>query len=145
MKKIVVISIILLFLCSCNTDNCSKKLGFELDYHLFDRINIGGKSYCDLVNGAMSGSNEYILDLSKVDIGDFASYQHGAVLIEIIDKISESEYLKLINQLNDKEKKNIYYKIWAGLEFTPNPKYKKKHIEIAFPELTKHLKYRPAQ
>lgn len=140
MKRRFLMLIITMLLCSCNTDNCSEKLGFKLDYHLFDDIKINGKSYCDLVNEAMSGNKESVLELSKINIGDFASYQHGAVLIEVIDKLSEPEYLKIIESLDDKERKAVYYKIWAGLEFTPNPKYEKKHIEVAFPELTKELK-----
>ncbi len=141
MKRIFTISAIALFLYSCNIDNCSDKLGFKLDYHLFDEINMNGKTYCVLVNEALKGDKESILELSKINVSDFATYQHGAVLIEVINKMTESEYLKIINQLDDKERKAIYYSyVWAGLEFTPNPKYKKKHIEIAFPELTKQLK-----
>ena len=141
MRRIFVILFIALFLHSCNTDNCSDNLGFKLDYHLFDNINMNGKSYCDLVNGALKADKQSVLELSKVEVGDFASYQHGAVLIEVINKLTESEYLKIINQLNDKEKKAIYYSyVWAGLEYTPNPKFAKKHIEVVFPELTKQLK-----
>ncbi len=141
MRRIFVVLATVLFLHSCNTNNCSDKLGFELDYHLFDEININGKSYCDLVNEALKNDKESILELSTINVSDFASYQHGAVLIEVINKVTESEYLKIIKKLDDKERKAIYYSyIWAGLEFTPNPKYKKKTIEIAFPELTKQLK-----
>jgi hypothetical protein len=141
MRRIFIISIISLFFYSCNTDNCSDKLGFKLDYHLFDDIKMNGKSYCDLVNGALNGDKECVLELSKINVGDFASYQHGAVIIEVINKLTESEYLKIINRLDDKEKRAIYYSyVWAGLEFTPNPKFRKKHIEGAFPELTKQLK-----
>lgn len=141
MKETLVISVIALLLHSCNTDNCSDKVGFKLDYHLFDQIKVNGKSYCDLVNGAMKGDEKSITALSKVNVGDGASYQHGAVLIEVIDKLSEKEYLKIISQLNEKERRAIYYSyVWAGLNFTSNPKYKKKHIEKVFPELTKELK-----
>lgn len=141
MRRIFIISAIALFLYSCNTDNCSEQLGFKLDYHLFDEINMNGKSYCDLVNGALKGDKESVLELSKVSVGDFASYQHGAVLIEVINKLTESEYLKIISNLDPKEKKAVYYSyVWAGLDYTPNPKFSKKHIEVAFPELTKQLK-----
>lgn len=141
MKRLSLILVITLLLHSCNSDNCSEKLGFKLDYHLFDDIKVNGMSYCDLVNGALEGDKECVLELSKISVSDFGSYQHGAVLIEVIDNLSESEYLKLINQLQIKERKAIYYSyVWAGLEFTPNPKYQKKRIEIAFPELTKQLK-----
>lgn len=139
MKKLSIIIILLMY--SCNTNNCSNKLGFKLDYHLFEDIKIGDKYYCDLVNEAMEGKKEDIIILSTIDISDFASYQHGAVLIEVIDKISEQEYLKIINKLSEEQKRQIYYSyIWGGLEFTPNPKYENKHIEDAFPELTKQLK-----
>ena len=109
MIRIFVLSAIALLLHSFNIDNCSEKLGFKLDYHLFDHIKVNGKSYCDIVNSALKGDKEFIVILSKVNVGDFASYQHGAVLIEVINIISESEFLKLINQLDDKEKKAIYY------------------------------------
>ena len=41
------------FLYSCHSDNCSKNLSFELDYHLFEDIKINGKTYCELVNGGL--------------------------------------------------------------------------------------------
>ncbi|MBK8968383.1 MAG: hypothetical protein IPM36_17305 [Lewinellaceae bacterium] len=120
MRIIFVISALALFLYSCNTDNCSDKLGFKIDYHLFDDIKIDGKSYCDLVNGAIKADKGCVLALSKVNVGDFASYQHGAVLIEVIDKLTEPEYLKIISKLDDKERKAIYYSyVWAGLGIYP--------------------------
>ena len=136
MKKVFIV-LIIISLSYCNIDNCSDKIGFKLDYYLFDHIEVNGKSYCDLVNGALKGKKESVLELSKINIGDGASYEHGAVLIEVIDKLTELEYLKIINPLDVKERKAIYSSyVWAGLEFTRNPKYQKKRIEIAFPELT---------
>ena len=51
MRKYFLI-LIVSFLYSCHSDNCSKNLSFELDYHLFEDIKINGKTYCELVNGA---------------------------------------------------------------------------------------------
>ena len=141
MKKIFFFFVTLISLFSCNTDNCSKNLGFNLDYHLFDDIKVNGNTYCQLVNKALRGNKQAIIDLSKIEVGDGASYQHGAVLIEVIDKISEKEYLNTISSLSNKEKKTIYYSfIEAGLEYTSNEKYRKKNIEIAFPKLSKVIK-----
>lgn len=47
--------------------------------------------------------------------------------------------MKIVSSLSEKEKKQLYYTIWAGLEFTPNPKYKGKYIETIFPKLKKLL------
>ncbi|HZH88779.1 MAG TPA: hypothetical protein VFD78_06325 [Chitinophagaceae bacterium] len=138
MKKYFFILIVFISY-SCNIDNCSKNLSFKLDYHLFEKIKINNRTYCELVNGALEGNEILILDLSKVSIDDFGSYQHGAVLIDIIDKITIGEYLKIISSLTKKEKKQLYYTIWAGLEFTPNPKYKDKRMENVFPELSELL------
>lgn len=138
MRKYFLI-IMVSFLYSCHSDNCSKKLSFELDYHLFEDIKINGKTYCELVNGALKGDKDSILNLSKISVGDFGSYQHGVVLIEIIDIVTVDKYLMIVSSLSEKEKKQLYYTIWAGLEFTPNPKYKGKHIETIFPELKELL------
>lgn len=138
-QKAIILAITLI-LNSCNIDNCSQQLGFKLDYHLFNEVNINGMSYCALVNKSLEGDKECILILSKLDVTDFASYQHGAVLIEVIDKITELEYLKLIEPLSKKQKYAIYYKLWAGLEFTQNKRYKGKNIDTAFPILIKYLK-----
>ena len=54
MRKYFLI-IMVSFLYSCHSDNCSKKLSFELDYHLFEDIKINGKTYCELVNAALKG------------------------------------------------------------------------------------------
>ena len=138
MRKYFLI-LIVSFLYSCHSDNCSKNLSFELDYHLFEDININGKTYCELVNRALKGDKDSILNLSKISVGDFGSYQHGAVLIEIIDIVTIDKYLIIVSSLSEKEKKQLYYTIWAGLEFTPNPKYEGKHIETIFPELKELL------
>lgn len=138
-KKVVCV-IIMLSAFSCRTNNCSDVLGFQLDTHLFDSIDVDGKSYCDLINEAMNGERKSVIELSLINIYDFASYQHGAVLIEVINKLSEVEYLRIINQLEREKIKTIYYYVKAGLDFTPNQKYKNKSIETLFPEMTKLVK-----
>ena len=139
-KKIFVLLIGSLLLFSCCRHSCSAELGFRIDYYLFEDIKIDGKSYCNLINKALKGDKKSIIGLSKVKVFDFASYQHGAVLIEVIDDITESEYLKLTRSLSVEEKHLIYYYVMAGLEYTPNKKYSGKEIEKAFPVLTREIK-----
>ncbi|CAN5420768.1 hypothetical protein BH20BAC1_BH20BAC1_01240 [soil metagenome] len=141
MNRYLIGFILTVFMTSCNRDNCSKNVGFKVDYHLFSKINIDGDTYCNLVNKALKGDVDPIRQLSKIKVYDGASYQHGAILIEVIDKISEQEYLNIIQILNNKEKKHIYYSVLAaGLEYTSNPKYMGKSIENAFPMFSRKMK-----
>lgn len=135
------LALISIVICnSCNEDNCSVNVGFKLSYHLFENININGSTYCDLVNESFTGKLNSILALSRLKIEGGASYEHGAVLIEIIDKIGEKKYLKIFCQLNQEERKYLYYSIiFAGLDFTENLKYKNKSIDKVFPLLTRSL------
>ncbi|PJZ64919.1 hypothetical protein CH371_15570 [Leptospira wolffii] len=126
---------------SCNFDTCSKNLGFELDYHLFDKIYVNGDTYCAIVNKSLSGDAKKISDLSSIVVYDGAVYQHGAVLVEVIDRISEQAYWESIK--NTPKKRHICRSIMAGLEYTENPKYsaysRKSNIESAFPFLSEKL------
>lgn len=140
MKITVVLVALMIGIVSCNNINCSKEIGVQLDHHLFAHINIDDNSYCDIAINAMKGDQQAIASLSKIDVHDGASYQHGAVLIEVIDKISEEKYLQVVNSFDKKEKMLIFYSVWAGLDFTSNTKYKRKRIEVVFPELSKNLK-----
>lgn len=124
------------FLSACNYDNCSSRLGFNLDYHLFTDVKIAGTYYCGLVNGALDGDKEAIINLSKVAVYDFASYQHGAVLIEVIDRITERRYVEIIKPvLTEKEIRKVASYLMGGLDFTDNTKYTRKTFAQAFPLL----------
>lgn len=132
--------VILLFaLNSCNVDNCSSKLKFKLDYYAFQDISVDGNSYCDLVNKSLSGDATSILHLSKIVLYDGASYEHGAVLIEIIDTISELKYCEIISVLTNDELRILLSTIKAGLDYTPNKKYSRKNFKDIFPILSNRI------
>lgn len=143
MKMVILFCIVLVtLLFSCSPNTCSDRLGFEIDNHLFDKIKVNGYTYCELVNRSLDKDKQAIIDLSKVSVGDGASYQHGAVLIEVIDLIGEIEYLKIVQSLTTDEKKRIYNSFLpAGIEYTPNKKYSNVSTAVAFPKMDKLLKY----
>ncbi|MDH6310939.1 hypothetical protein M2451_003803 [Dysgonomonas sp. PFB1-18] len=86
--------IIILILFACNNDNCSKKLKYvKLNYYLFEHISLDGSSYCCLVNESLTSNENSILKLSKIEVSDGATYEHCAVLLEIIDKIRKINML----------------------------------------------------
>lgn len=142
MRKILFLFSFTLFtiLCSCNKDNCSTKLGFTLSYNLFDEVDVNGDTYCDLVSKSLNSNETAIIELCKLKFNDGASYEHGAVIIEVINKISEKKFITIFNRLDDKEKKYLYNSILcAGLEFTTDEDYKGTHISKAFPFITKEF------
>lgn len=130
----------LFFVGACNLDTCSKRLGFSLDYYMFEKVRVGRSTYCELVNQSLDGNETAITNLSKVDVYDGASYQHGAVLIEVIDKISERKYLDLIQtQLPENMRRRTLSYLHAGMDYTENAKYKGKKMEEAFPLLSQFI------
>lgn len=136
MKNILVLIACLNFV-AC-VENCTAKLKVPLDTHLFNHIQIEGYTYCELVNRSLNGEERAIILLSKVDIGDAAGYQHGAVLIEIIDLIGEEKYIDYYKNLSIYNRRLIYNLFLpVGLEYTNNKKYEGQKIEVAFPKLSK--------
>lgn len=102
---------------SCNIDNCSKNFSFKLDYHLFDHVYVEGQTYSDLVNNSLEGDSVAIIRLSLLrDFDGWAFQEHGMVILDIIERISEKKYCQIINDLSVEEKKSIYDNVCAGLE-----------------------------
>ena len=86
------------------------------DYH--------GISYCKLLNKAIEGDQK---DIKKLMLLDFsgagaASYDHGDVIVKLIDRLGEDTIISSLgNQLTKKEKGSIEAYISAGLEYGSNP------------------------
>lgn len=96
--------LIIIIIPSCNRDTCSKRLGFELDYYFFQGIYANGCTYCKLVNRSLKGDSSTTISLSNLQIneGD-SSFQHGAVLIEVIDRVTEERHWDMIKNVKDKK------------------------------------------
>ncbi|WP_394748246.1 hypothetical protein [Spongiimicrobium salis] len=124
--------IVFITLSSCNIDNCSDKLPLDLDYHLFQSIKVEDQSYCDLVNAAFLQNQKAIRNLSILEISDFASYQHGVVLITLLDEISEEKYFPIYKSLNVEQKKYLISNLEAGMELLSN-KIKYEDIQSKYP------------
>ncbi len=130
-----------ILLLSCNIDKCSKNLSFELDYHLFDHIYIEDKTYSELVNDALEGDSISIIELSTLKgLDGWAVYQNGMVILEIIEKISEVRYSKIINNLNFEEKQNIYSYIIAGIDAKEVNGHPSEYLRQKYPKLYNCLK-----
>ena len=126
--------IVALILVSCNRDDCSDKL----DYHLFESIKVDGNDYCDLVLLSLENDKNSVINISKVDLSDFASYQHGAVLINVIEKYGEDRYIKdVFNDLSNEKRNLVIASLKAGVEFYKSSKKRNLNdFNTSFPKLS---------
>ena len=103
------------------------------DYH--------GISYCKLLNKAIEGNQE---DIKKLILLDFsgageAGYDHGDVIVKLIDRLGEETIISSLgNQLTEEEKGRIEAYISVGMEYGSNPHHGQKP-EVAFPLLYEYL------
>ena len=103
------------------------------DYH--------GISYCELLNKAIEGDQK---DIKKLMLLDFsgagaASYDHGDVIVKLIDRLGEDTIISSLgNQLTKKEKGSIEAYISVGLEYGNNPHHGQT-LESVFPLINQYL------
>ena len=103
------------------------------DYH--------GFSYCKLLKKAIDGNQEDIKKLILLDFSNSgaASYDHGDVLVKLIDRLGEETIISSLgNQLTKEEKGRIEAYISVGLEYGSNP-HQGQTLEVAFPLLNQYL------
>lgn len=121
----------------CNNDNCSEKIGIKLDYHLFTNVKIGNMTYCDMVSKSLDGDSIAICNLLSVrDLDGVACYQHGVVLIKIIDKLTEEVFIHDIEGMEiDKIRFALNSNLPSGFEFIGKGRFQNSNIMDSFPLL----------
>lgn len=129
--------IIIIYTMTIGCNNCSEIQGIEISELLNRQID---DSYCDLLDKAISLDKEAIIKISNYKISDAAGYDHGYVLIRLIEKIGEEKYLKALEGASIEEKTSIESYLWAGLEYGGNKIYQNKKLSEVFPLLAESLK-----
>ncbi len=123
--------------CSCSQNNCESRFDFKLTSQLLVKANDKGYSYCSLIEKSLKSNSKAIKELSLLSFDAGFAYEHGAVLIEVIDSIGEDEYARLIIQLPNRKRKEVFYSLRAGFDYTQNPNYRNSNLKKSFPELHK--------
>lgn len=150
MVKKIAIAIFVLAQFACNTwsaeaqDRCGERAGLQIDHKLIDTVKIAGKDYCEVLIAAFEGNEKDIVLLTTYNSKE-GIYQHGAVLIALIEKTGDERYTKIISTLPAKEKISLYHKISAGSAVYPDTKYKTQSFEVSFPYLAEELKKRESR
>lgn len=96
--------------------------------------------YCELLKVALTGDKNAIKKLSLLEFDNAVGYEHGAVIVDLITIIGETEYIKAISTTNKEQKNLIHSYIDVGLEYGNNSLIKEKDFKSAFPNLYAFLK-----
>ena len=127
--------ITVLYLFSCQRNNCSNAAKIEVSDLLYEYSQQHSNNYCELLRKSVQGDREAIKKLSLLRIDDAAGYDHGAVLVELVRFIGEEKYVSSIITITPAEKKTIRSYIDVGLEYEKSPNSGYKSIKTTFPSL----------
>lgn len=97
-------------------------------------------NYCKLVYEATEGNQNSIKQLALLEINDGAGYDHGEVIVNLIEIIGEGKFLHSIGAIRDKEKWLIIGYIEVGLEYGYHPNLQTESFKEAFPSIYDFLK-----
>ena len=61
-------------------------------------------NYCELLNKAIAKDANSIKQLTLLDFGDAAGYDHGTVIVDLIDLIGEEKFIQSLGTINEKQK-----------------------------------------
>ncbi len=128
--------IVSLCLISCKGQNCNKDY---ISNYLIDYSEERNYNYCELVNQSLENDSYSIRSLSLLEFYDGMTYEHGAVIIEIINKIGEEKYLKALNNISPDEKVKLKSYLHAGFDFTQNVNFKDKNLKTSFNKVYAYL------
>lgn len=135
MKKIF---LIVLYICftSCGPKEIN---GIEVSELLLTISKEQNIDYCKLLNKALKGDESSIRQLVLLKFYDSAGYDHGAVVVDLIELIGEDKFIHSLTTINNDQKKWIKDYIKVGLEYGNNNHLKTQTIKEAFPKIYQFL------
>ena len=140
MNKLI-ISILFLCLISCKQDNIN---GIEIGITLLEHQSLDdNKKLVTLIEGTLKGDYKALSQLNLFPCGGGEGcYDKGFIITQIIYKMGEDDFVKIVDKLAQDELIGMKDCIRAGLEYGDNDKDGKidnKALEKEFPMLMKKL------
>lgn len=133
MKTIFYISLLIIL------SGCLRKEvdGIKIGHNLYDTQTIGfNNTLCSLIEGTLKGDSQSLEKLINIwDGGASGSYDKGDVIVEILARIGEKEFIKMAVRLDKQNRLKLKSYLLVGIEYgqLSNP----KNLEKEFPELNK--------
>lgn len=136
MNKLISCLVVSICLYSCN-DNCINKANIEVSESIIAQTSYKQIAYCELLKDAINGDSNSLIEFLNIDIYEGASYDHGVVLVQLIDYIGEEKFLKLTNTASKKIKEKTLYNLEVGLLYYPPNLKSEDDLELEYPLLLK--------
>ncbi|MBQ6724949.1 MAG: hypothetical protein IJQ89_00065 [Bacteroidales bacterium] len=133
-SKIILISSIIVFLC-CACWGHKEINGIEVSELLLVVSEEQNIDYCKLLNEATKGNESSIKEIALLDFSDGAAYDHGAVLVDLIEKIGEEKFVQSFKSLIVREKKWIKGFLEVGIEYGGNVNMQGQTLKDVFPKI----------
>ncbi len=130
--KFIFLVFVLSYLFSCS-ERCPSVRDFNVGEILLISAESKSYSYCDLLENSVEKDHDAILKISLLEFDGSVGYDHGYVLVKLIDTIGENEYIKATQNISNKEKGLIKDYLDAGLEYGNIKKFQKQSLEKVFP------------
>lgn len=139
MQHYFFILILLVILQSCTPDKCDSISNFEVGELLLISSKEKSYNYCNLLENAVKKDQKAIKRISLLEFDGSVGYDHGYVLVKLIDTIGENEYLEAIQNISTKEKRFIEGYLDVGLEYGNIKEFQGKPLKKVFPEIYNFL------
>ena len=91
--------------------------------------------YGSLLENAIDGTADDLKSFCLMDFGGEGSYDHGGVLICLIDSIGEKKFLEAVKLMNQEEKELLKFYLRAGMEYGQKT--------FSYDEINNYHKYYP--
>jgi len=137
MKKVYLVKLTffsLFFLLFANCHRHKVVNGIEVSVILLSTAKENKVDYCNLLKEAIEGSEKSIRELTLLIFYEAAGYDHGSVIVDLIEVVGEDKFTKSLMRLSPEEKQLVKGYISVGLEYGNNQKYKANNsLEKVFP------------
>ena len=128
----LVFVLLLAGITGCNRSKVIK--GIQVSELLLVVANEQNADYCKLLRKAVEGDIPSIRQLTLLDISDGAAYDHGAVIVDLIEQVGEETFIQSLDSISTAQIEQIKSYIEAGLEYGNHPEWDSRMFEDVFPK-----------
>lgn len=122
MKYLIIIIIVFMFSCQreCIIDNIT----------VSENLIINSNGYCELISDALNGDKKSIEKICLMEFHGSVGYDHGYVLVNLINKIGTEQFMNSLKDLDYNQKQILKSYIDIGLIYEPNKNDKLNEIDF---------------
>lgn len=141
MKTFLIIFICSISVVSCRLDGSRNIDGIDIDYMLiYDADKEQNTDYCKLVKKSLKKDLSSIKRLALLDYDGGYSYEHGMILLDIVDRIGENVFIESLKDISSKQKRIVLMYLYAGIDLRNSQKNDNNYtLKSSYPNIYYYL------